>query len=65
VILGDVPPGEWQSFPVVPRSPARYEAVAGEVGLQRRVLGRLVKLGHHSGLPSQDEQRMLSFRQPR
>lgn len=64
VILGDGPPGAWQGFPVVPRSLAGYEAVARERGLQMSVVGRLVELGHHSGLPSQDEQTMLAFRLP-
>ena len=61
VILGEGPPGEWQGFPVVPRSLARYADIASTAGLQMRVIGRLIELGHHSGLQSQDEQTMLAF----
>ncbi|HYW75675.1 MAG TPA: class I SAM-dependent methyltransferase [Gammaproteobacteria bacterium] len=63
VILGEGPPGEWQGFPVITRSLAHYETAARGAGLQMSVVGKLAELGHYSGLPSQDEQTMLVFRQ--
>ena len=61
VIAGDGPPGEWQGFPVAPRTIDTYRALARRHGLHVRVMGSLAELGHHSGDPSQDAQCMLAF----
>ena len=61
VILGEGVPGEWQGFPVVPRTLETYRALALRHGLHTRVLGSLGELGHLCGDPSQDGQSMLAF----
>lgn len=61
VIIGEGVPGEWQGFPVVPRSLDTYRALALRYGLHTRVVGTLAELGHHSGVPSGDSQSMLAF----
>ncbi|MEO8748740.1 MAG: class I SAM-dependent methyltransferase [Rhodanobacter sp.] len=61
VILGDGLPGEWQGFPVVPRTLEAYRILALRHGLHTCVLGTLAELGHRCGDPSQDEQCMLAF----
>lgn len=61
VIDGEGAPGQWQGFPVVPRPLATFRALARRHGLDMREVGVLSELGHHSGDPSQDSQRMLVF----
>lgn len=61
VIAGEGAPGEWQGFPVAPRSLATYQALALRHGLHTRIVGALGELGHHSGDVSQDSQCMLAF----
>lgn len=61
VIAGEGPSGEWQGFPVAPRTLEAYQALALRHGLHMRVVGTLAELGHHSGEPSQDAQCMLAF----
>ncbi|MGH8232979.1 MAG: methyltransferase [Rhodanobacteraceae bacterium] len=62
VILGNGPPGQWQGFPVLPRSMQHYRALAQRHGLRTEDLGLLSELGHRSGDSSQDSQTMLAFR---
>ena len=52
----------WQGFPVVARSLDAYRAGLARHGLVLRDLGSLASLGHVSGDPEQDGQRMLSAR---
>ena len=61
VIVGDASPGEWQGFPVAPRTLDSYRELATRHGLHTRVLGTLAELGHQCGDPSQDTQCMLTF----
>jgi SAM-dependent methyltransferase len=61
VIAGEGSPGEWQGFPVAPRTLEAYRALALRHGLQARVIGTLAELGHHSGDSSQDAQCMMAF----
>lgn len=61
VIVGVGVPGEWQGFPVVPRTLETYRALALRHGLHMRVLGSLAEVGHNSGDASQDTQTMLVF----
>lgn len=51
----------WQGFPVVTRSLRFYQEAAREHGLQVEDVGSLSSLGHTSGVPAQDAQRMLSM----
>jgi SAM-dependent methyltransferase len=51
----------WREFPVVWRPMAAYEAVAAAHGLRATDIGSLAEVGHHSGRPAADEQRMLRF----
>jgi cyclopropane fatty-acyl-phospholipid synthase-like methyltransferase len=51
----------WREFPVVWRSLAAYEAMANDHGLQVTDVGSLADVGHRSGRPAADEQRMLRF----
>lgn len=61
VIAGDGPSGEWQGFPVAPRTLQTYRSMALHHGLHMCVVGVLGELGHHSGDASQDSQIMLAF----
>lgn len=61
VIVGVGVPGEWQGFPVVPRTLETYRELALQHGLQMRVLGSLAEVGHHTGDASQDTQTMAVF----
>lgn len=51
----------WEEFPALTRSPEFYAAAAARHGLVVRDLGSLAELGHASGDPTQDGQRMLSW----
>lgn len=61
VIVGVGMPGEWQGFPVVPRTLETYRALALQHGLHMHVLGTLAEMGHHTDDASQDTQTMLVF----
>lgn len=61
IIVGEGTPGEWQGFPVAPRSLETYQGLALRHGLHTRVMGTLAELGHHSNDASQDGQCMLAF----
>lgn len=52
----------WQRFPVVTRSLEFYRTAGARHGLEPSDLGTLASLGHVSGDPTQDEQRMLRWR---
>lgn len=54
--------GSWQGYPVVSRSLGFYEDACGPYGLVVEDLGELGALGHNTGVPSQDSQRMLCIR---
>ena len=56
------PDGEWQGFPVVYRTLARYEEMLGRHGLVAKNLGPLSDWDHVTGIASQDEQLMLEIR---
>lgn len=62
VNLGEGALGEWQGFPVQRRSMAFYETSAKSSLLTVEDIGALGDLGHRSGRPLQDAQRMLVFR---
>jgi predicted TPR repeat methyltransferase len=51
----------WREFPVVWRTMAAYESVAAAHGLTVHDVGSLADVGHRSGRPAADEQRMLRF----
>jgi cyclopropane fatty-acyl-phospholipid synthase-like methyltransferase len=53
--------GRWQEFPVVWRSLEYYDRLASRYGLHTMDIGSLGEVGHVSGKPGQDEQRMLKF----
>ena len=52
----------WQEFPVLTRSLGFYREMGAHRGLVLRDLGSLSGLGHASGDPAQDRQRMLLWR---
>lgn len=62
VNIGEEGLGEWQGFPVNQRSQGFYVDVAGKYGFEASDCGSLFELGHASGVPSQDRQRMLAFK---
>lgn len=62
VNIGDRAEGSWQGFPVVWRSLAFYEEACSARGLQLEDIGSLLELGHHAGIESQDQQRMLAIK---
>ena len=53
--------GRWQGFPLVSRTLRFYEEAAHDHELRLVDLGSLSSLGHASGMPAQDAQRMLSI----
>lgn len=61
VNVGDGRTGEWQGFPVNQRGRSFYELQAESVGLVVDDIGSLADVGHISGKPRQDAQRMLRF----
>ena len=61
IIVGVGVPGEWQGFPVVPRTLETYRALALKHDLRMRELGSLAEVGHHTGDASQDTQTMVVF----
>ncbi len=58
----DVRDERWERFPVVTRTLAFYRAAGARHGLVPTDLGSLASLGHVSGDPTQDGQRMLRWR---
>jgi hypothetical protein len=52
----------WEEFPVVTRSLGFYREAGAHHGLELQDLGPLSALGHRSGDPVQDAQRMLRWR---
>ncbi len=52
----------WERFPVVTRPLEFYRAAGARHGLESSDLGTLASLGHLSGDPAQDGQRMLRWR---
>jgi len=52
----------WQEFPVVTRALEPYREIGARHGLVLRDLGSLSGLGHATGDPAQDGQRMLLWR---
>lgn len=65
VNIGERVEGRWQGFPVVWRHKEFYEDLAARQALDMTDMGDLESLGHHSGVRSQDAQRMLAFRPAR
>lgn len=63
VQVGERAAGNWQEFPVVWRSFDFYQYAGLQNGLYVTDVGDLKSLGHASGIPTQDEQRMLKFQQ--
>lgn len=61
VNFGDRESAGWQGFPVTWRSLAFYREQADRAGLTVEDMGSLGELGHDSGVPAQDAQRMLKF----
>lgn len=61
VNVGDRPEGNWRGFPVVWRSMDFYRETCFRHGLLAADLGALSDLGHVSGDPDQDRQRMLKI----
>ncbi len=61
VKIGEEEEGHWQGFPVVSRPLSFYREQAARFGLSVEDVGSLASLGHHSGIESQDRQRMLRF----
>lgn len=62
VNVGERAPGGWQGFPVMWRPLQAYADAARRAGLAMDDLSALGELGHVSGVPAQDAQRMLAFR---
>lgn len=61
VNVGSEKEKRWQEFPVVSRSREFYTSAAERHGLHVTDVGTLHSLGHASGSPGQDLQRMLEF----
>jgi SAM-dependent methyltransferase len=61
VNIGNENEGRWQEFPVVARSREFYTSAAERHGLYLTDVGTLHSLGHMSGSPGQDMQRMFKF----
>jgi SAM-dependent methyltransferase len=61
VSIGNQEDRTWQDFPVVSRSREFYLSAARHHGLHLVDVGTLRSLGHVSGSPGQDRQRMLKF----
>jgi hypothetical protein len=61
VNIGNESDGRWQEFPLVTRSREFYASAAERHGLQVNDIGTLQSLGHVSGSPGQDMQRMFEF----
>ncbi|GAB3734871.1 hypothetical protein GCM10028862_18220 [Luteimonas pelagia] len=59
--VGERAPGGWQGFPVMWRPLAAYRAAAAAAGLRLDDAGALGELGHVSGVPAQDAQRMFAM----
>lgn len=62
VRLGAAREERWERFPVVTRALEFYRAQGARHGLEVEDLGPLSELGHRSGDPEQDGQRMLLWR---
>ena len=62
VRLGAAREERWERFPVVTRALEFYREQGARHGLAIEELGSLAELGHHSGDPEQDGQRMLLWR---
>lgn len=62
VHVGSRKPKRWKEFPVVWRSLEHYRSLGSRYGLGVEDIGSLADVGHRSGRPSHDEQRMLRFR---
>jgi SAM-dependent methyltransferase len=61
VKIGDQEDKEWMDYPVVWRTPEAYETACRNHGLSVEDLGPIGELGHETGDPTQDEQRMLKI----
>ncbi len=64
VIIGrpiSLPFMRWREFPIVVRKWEFYDNQAAKHSLRVKDMGRLSSLGHKSGFPGQDRQRMLVF----
>jgi len=61
VNIGHSEGGNWQGFPIVYRSLNFYKETASSHGLYVSNMGSLRSLGHVSGSPAGDAQRMLRF----
>jgi len=65
VRLGAAREERWEEFPVVTRTLEFYQAQGARHGLLVEDVGPLSELGHRSGDPEQDGQRMLHWRRAR
>jgi len=64
VHVGERKSRKWKQFPVVWRSMDFYRSLAIRHGMSVEDIGSLAEVGHDSGRPSHDEQRMLKFNRP-
>lgn len=62
VNIGEGKLGHWQGFPIQQHSLEFYQKAAESAGLKVADIGSLTECGHHSGISTQDEQRMLKFK---
>lgn len=60
--IGEAEEGKWQGFPVVTRPQTLVDEMMQQADLEASDLGELASLGHHSGQPVQDSQRMFAIR---